>query len=437
MTLTPQSQAIMLLTASFGRADTADQKPLTNKEWSRFAEWLKHKELAPSALITQDPGAVLADWSDKTVTVSRLQSLLGRGAAFGLALEKWERAGIWVITRSDPEYPKRLKHHLRGDSPPIFFGVGRKALLNDGGVAIVGSRDASENDLAFTANLGAAAAQQGYSVVSGGARGVDQTAMLAAIESGGTAVGVLADKLMSATSSSLYRKSIMSGDLVLLSPFNPDAGFHVGNAMARNRYIYCLSDAAVVISSTPDKGGTWSGALEDLRGRWVPLWVKQTSAADSGNPELVRRGANWLPGGIENLSELFSFESAETSVTDLDDLVLLAKEQIETADGRISVSSADDKKSMQATDTPPEAPLEADAYTDFYVLFVARMSDLTVDVPLSAEEISERLELHKTQVTAWLKRAVDDKFVVKLSKPVRYQARPAPKSQPSLFGDNT
>jgi predicted Rossmann fold nucleotide-binding protein DprA/Smf involved in DNA uptake len=56
----------------------------------------------------------------------------------------------------------------------------------------------------------------------------------------------------------------MSGDLVLITPFNPEAGFNVGHAMARNRYIYCLADAAVVVSSAAGKGGTWSGALEDI-----------------------------------------------------------------------------------------------------------------------------------------------------------------------------
>ena len=38
----------------------------------------------------------------------------------------------------------------------------------------------------------------------------------------------------------------MDNNLVLISPFYPDAGFNVGNAMQRNKYIYCLSDAAMV-----------------------------------------------------------------------------------------------------------------------------------------------------------------------------------------------
>ena len=115
---------------------------------------------------------VLAGWIDRSVSVARLEQLMGRGTALGLSLEKWQRAGLWILTRSDPEYPERLKRRLRSESPAVLFGSGNKALLNKGGIAVVGSRDASEEDLAFTEKLGKEAATQGYSIVSGGARGV-------------------------------------------------------------------------------------------------------------------------------------------------------------------------------------------------------------------------------------------------------------------------
>ena len=242
-----------------------------------------------------DLASVLPGWADESITVPRLEELLGRGGALGLALERWQRAGLWVMTRSDPEYPRRLKERLGQESPPVLYGCGDKALLNRGGIAVVGSRDAGEDDLAFTERLGSDAAGRGVAIVSGGARGVDQRAMVGALENQGVAVGVLADSLLRSVTSAKYRKHIASGHLVLISPFNPEARFNVGNAMNRNRYVYCLSDAAVVIGSKTGKGGTWSGAIEDLEAGWVPLWVKRSPDSGSGNPELVARGARWLP----------------------------------------------------------------------------------------------------------------------------------------------
>ena len=103
-----QRDAIMLLTVSLGAAASKDARPLSPKEWAKFASWLHEKKLTPASLINADLESVLAGWVDPKVNRIRLERLLGRGAALGLALEKWTRAGLWVMTRSDQEYPKRL-----------------------------------------------------------------------------------------------------------------------------------------------------------------------------------------------------------------------------------------------------------------------------------------------------------------------------------------
>ena len=307
MNVTPQTQAVVLLTAYLSKAAQGSPRPLSPTEWGRFALWLKERGTVPEALLSEDPGRIMADWQDKSVTVDRVRYLVGRAGALGLAMEKWYRAGLWVMSHSDADYPGRLKRRLRTDAPPILFGCGERKLLQAQGVAVVGSRDATEDDLAFAARLGDAAAMQGFSVVSGGARGVDEAAMLGALNCEGTAVGVLAEGLLRAALSSSYRKALMARNLVLISPFNPEAGFDIGNAMARNRYIYCLSDAAIVVAADKEKGGTWNGAIENISQRWVPLWVKPNSQS-AGNAGLVARGARWLPEGDVELKVLFTWD---------------------------------------------------------------------------------------------------------------------------------
>ena len=123
----------------------------------------------------------------------------------------------------------------------------------------------------------------------GGARGVDEASMLGALDAEGTVAGVLSDNLLLTSTRSKYRPHLMSGNLVLISAVYPEAGFNAGNAMQRNKYIYCLSDVAVVVHSGT-KGGTWSGAQENLRKRWVPLWVKPSEDKAAGNAALVALG---------------------------------------------------------------------------------------------------------------------------------------------------
>ena len=159
--LSPTAQATLLLTSYFSKASSESAKPLTNAEWGRFALWLKEKSTTPADLLVTNPKALLQGWHDVRISAERIIELLNRGHSLALAMEKWQRAGLWVVTRSDPEYPRRLKQRLKTDSPPVLFGCGNKALLNAGGLAVIGSRNANEADLAFTDQVGAKAAAEG------------------------------------------------------------------------------------------------------------------------------------------------------------------------------------------------------------------------------------------------------------------------------------
>lgn len=431
MSINEQSQAVLLLTAWFSKPGKGEPKPLTPKEWGRFALWLKERSMAPEALLRgNDLDATLFGWSDKTVSVARIGTLLERAGALGIALEKWQRAGLWVMTRSDPDYPARLKRRLKTDAPPVLFGSGNRQLLNQGGIAVVGSRDANTEDLAFTTDLGGRIALQGRSVVSGGARGVDEAAMLGALERDGTVIGVLADSLLRASSSAKYRRALMDRNLVLVSPFNPEAGFDVGNAMGRNKYIYALSDAAVIVSATEGKGGTWTGAVEALKHAWVPLWVKPHPDPRSGNAVLVGTGARWLehraaiatlvPG--EDATQGSSVAPATDSQSPEPGSPPLAQAPQHIAEPP-KPWSTEEKSKPDPTATAPsiEATEPAVATASFYEHFLTRLAEEAGPGPVTAEVLQERLELHKSQLADWLKRGIADGRVEKLKNPVRYQ----------------
>jgi predicted Rossmann fold nucleotide-binding protein DprA/Smf involved in DNA uptake len=463
--LTHSTQAVLLLTAHFAKPAAGDPKPLSPTEWGRFAAWLRAQGLTPETLLAREPSTPLKGWVDATVSPERICALLSRSSALALALEKWQRAGLWVITRSDPDYPARLKKLLRNSSPPLFFGCGNRQLLNRGGLTVVGSRDASRGDLDFARRLGSEAAEAGAGIVSGGARGIDESAMLGALENEGTVVGVLSDRLLKAATSSKYRPALMAQKLVLISPFSPEAGFDVGNAMARNKYVYCLADAAVVVQSGT-KGGTWAGALENLKHGWVPVWVKPTGDPASGNAPLVAKGARWLPveEGKPDIRRLFEKPAQAGGPPQPESLFDAPVTPTENAVGEIQ--SAFERESALETMAPLDHPIEAagtstpgkaadvagaeiggEAHTterevpeggndmSFYEFFLRRMEALTGKEPKTVEQILGELDITKTQLNAWLKRAVSEKRLRKLNKPVRYarHASAATPRQVSIF----
>ena len=394
MNLSSAAQAILLLTCYFGKASNESVKPLSNGEWGRFALWLKDKMLSPANLLVANPHPLLASWNDNRITTERILQLLGRGHSLALAMEKWHRAGLWVVTRSDSEYPKRLKTKLKNDCPPVLFGCGNKELLHSGGLAVVGSRNAVEADLLFTQQFAAKTAAEAVTVVSGGARGVDEAAMLGAIKQGGKVVGVMADSLLQSATSAKWRQALMDGQLVLVSPFYPEAGFNAGNAMARNKYIYCLADAALVVHSGP-KGGTLNGAEENLKHQWVPLWVKPSADPESTNSLLVAKGGHLYPAD----SQSFTTE------------MLLSAPASAAMEHRVS----EEQQQLFA----PADTTEQLVVTDFYKFFVISLSKLAAK-PVTAEELSARTLLHPSQLNEWLQRAVEGKQLVQLQNPVRY-----------------
>ena len=415
MDLHAQTQAVLLLTAYLAKPTRDEPRPLAPMEWGRFARWLKGQGIAPEMLLRDDPGRLLAGWTDRSVTLERIHALLNRAGALGLAVEKWQRAGLWMLIRADADYPSRLKKHLQADSPPVLFGCGNRRLLDRGGIAVVGSRHAGPEDLAFTTRLGAEAAVQGLSVISGGARGVDETAMLGALAREGTAVGILADSLLRAATSARFRPSLLNGNLALISPFNPEAGFEVGNAMARNKYIYCLADAAIVIAADREQGGTWHGTVENLKHGWTPLWVKPHPDPASGNAELIRRGGRELPAESCDLATLFVREATPV---------------VDRPLARVAEPAPPALKLGETSTSAVDAMLDN---LDFYQLFLHRLRTLTAKTPTTDQELLTRLNIGKPQLRDWLKRAMEEGQVTKLSKPVRYQWRSAQPEQNSFL----
>ena len=127
--LTEDTKAIILLCGTFGKA--RDVKPLTQGEYTRLVAYLRQAAMRPRDLLKSETIALAAEAAD--LETARLQSLLERGVQLAFAVEEWQRNGIWVISRSDGDYPVRFKAHLKEKAPPLLFGAGNPGLMAYGG----------------------------------------------------------------------------------------------------------------------------------------------------------------------------------------------------------------------------------------------------------------------------------------------------------------
>ena len=424
--LSTDTEVVLLLCGRFGGERQEPFQPLSTREYGELAKWLNLKNLRPSTLMTEAGQAALQSVHEARLERKRVDFLLARGTAMALALERWSRGGLWVISRGDPEFPRRLKRHLKHAAPPLLYGAGKKELLDTGGLAIIGSRDATEDALEFTRVMAAECAQEGIGVVSGGARGVDAAAMQAATDAGGSTIGVLANDLLKTSVNRQHRAGLQEGRMVLVSPFYPEAGFNAGNAMARNKYIYALSDRALVIDSALGSGGTWEGAVEVLQQQWVPLFVRMPGNG-AGNTALIGKGAiafSRMPDQGEGLLQFFE-QAAAKSLPSESESESQAEPESQQPSLLSDASAPDDVRPSEPVLTNPPADTALDMFDDF----ITKLSSALQTGPLSEEEISQRLGLEKGQAKAWLKKADQACLVERLNKPVRYARR----RQPSLL----
>lgn len=221
----------------------------------------------------------------------RVVGLLGRATAMAFELERLDQSGVTTLTTFDEGYPQRLRHKLGSKGPAILHAAGALELLDQPGVGVVGSRNVSEKGAEVAKALGRRAASLGLPLISGAARGVDQLAMNAAFQAGGTVVGIPAHSLIRTLRSPDVRRAVHGGRTVMCTPYAPNSPFTVGKAMGRNKLIYALSEVTVAVAADKGSGGTWSGATEAMKGRYCRVAVWRGPGEGPGNDALEDMGA--------------------------------------------------------------------------------------------------------------------------------------------------
>lgn len=407
--LTEATKVVLLLTAPLivGRESPHGPKTLSPTEYNKLAARLAELGNKPDDLMLASKKSIFTRFSD-IIETARLEALLNRGLLMSQAVDQWQARGIWVASRGDSSYPKRLKQKLKSHAPPIVYGCGSLQLLESGGLGIVGSRKVDPTITAFVEHNAMLAAQSGYSVVSGGARGVDQIAMEAALKVDGTVVGALAENLSRAVVSPLFREPIKRHAVVLLSAVDPNAGFSVGNAMARNKLIYALSDAGLIANADYEKGGTWAGAIEQInRFKCCPVYVRTAERTPKGNQALIERGAHpWTePQGVEAFRKLLNEEKTNQAKPEVQELCFQSEE---------SPSKKYNKAHTEVFDSN-ESPAQA-------IQQAAESAILKVlkDKPLNESELADLLKINKVQIRTWIETMLKNKKIKKTKSPIKY-----------------
>jgi DNA processing protein len=175
-----------------------------------------------------------------------------------------------TLTRNPPQAQFDFDRPLSPRDRRIWCAGNIDLLRRPGSVAIVGTREVSADGAARARRLSRELADRHIIVVSGLAKGVDTVALTAAIEAGGSVIGVIGTSLDHAypiENGSL--QELIALNHLIVSQFRPGSRTRPGHFPERNRLMAALTDATAIIEAG-DASGTWHQAAECMRlGRWL------------------------------------------------------------------------------------------------------------------------------------------------------------------------
>ncbi len=220
-------------------------------------------------------------------------------------LERVDQLGYRLLALGDSDYPEFLSA-IEGP-PPVLYLRGTLLPADRWAVAVVGSRRATDYGLRLCRTLTRGLVEKGFTILSGMARGIDQTAHRTALKFGGRTIGVMGcglDVVYPHDQEEL--RDAVSGRGALLSEFPLGTPPDPKNFPQRNRVISGLSMGTLVVEAAMRSGSLITARLALGQGREVFAVPGDAGRPGSGGSNhLIKQGAK-LVETLEDMMEEFS-----------------------------------------------------------------------------------------------------------------------------------
>lgn len=291
--MTPREEGFLLLTCRFGNPErrvlTMPQLRLLGQRAATMEPPMENRDLTEGDIRNLGFGEEFS---------KRVIALLEETDLLKAYLHRGRKLNCQPISRVSPAYPAELGQKLGQESPGCLWAKGNITLLDTPMVALVGSRELGKENAAFAAEVGHQAALQGFTLVSGNARGADRIAQNACLDAGGQVISVVADTLLDKQEQE---------NRLWLSEDAFDEAFSAQRALSRNRIIHTLGVVTFVAQCSRGTGGTWDGTVKNLVHGWSPVWGFWDGSAAMA--ELEQMGAGLIE--MDKLSDFCELAQPE------------------------------------------------------------------------------------------------------------------------------
>lgn len=212
---------------------------------------------------------------------------------------------------TDDEYPQNLREIY--DSPRSIYVLGNKEILNQTGIAIVGSRDATQYGKKISSQIAKELAEKGINIISGLAIGIDEYAHIGTLQQNkGKTIAVLGsglDQLYPKENIELARRIIKSGGCII-SEYPIGTKPDKKNFPQRNRIISAISQGILIVESAEKSGALITAEFGLEHGKEIfAVPGDITKKQSKGCNLLIRDGAKVVLSSQDILDEIILWKN--------------------------------------------------------------------------------------------------------------------------------
>lgn len=347
------------------------------------------------------------------------------------------------INLNDTLYPDKLKNI---PSPPnTLYLEGNTKLLDATSIAIIGSRNASENGKLLAEKFATELSTSGITIVSGLALGIDSVAHTFSYNNIGKTIAVLGsgfNHIFPKENIELYNK-ILQNDGLIISEYPPDTEKLSSNFLKRNRIISGLSLGILIIEAQYRSGTSITSQLAREQGRkifTVPHELWDTNGI--GTNKLLKKDGILITDSEEILTNLkldkFCFNylnlqekgifdkytrfSLKKSITKKMEKKFRRTKKVKRRSSNKSFSKKDTSNKAQSsvTQSPKKISFDNPKYTKIYetiqsLSFNESNSSKTSPVPTSINDITHNVKLPINEISSILFMLEVDGYIKKVS----------------------
>ena len=208
------------------------------------------------------------------------------------------------IRIENSQYPDALRKIK--NPPKQLYLEGNIELLNKNSIAIIGSRNCSENGKILAKKFAKELGEQGLTIISGMAKGIDSHAHIETLNNNGNTIAVLGNgfnNIFPKENINLYRKIIESNGLII-SEYPPNVKAKSEFFLERNRIVSGLSIGILVIEAAYRSGTSVTARIAKEQGKKIFVLPHEIGDIHGvGTNNLIRKGATLVTSTKEIIKE--------------------------------------------------------------------------------------------------------------------------------------